>query len=226
MTTISSATSAAASSSASSGTSSSSSSGSEIAGNFQEFLTLLTTQLKNQSPLDPLDTNQFTEQLVQFAGVEQQLKTNDTLTSILTASKNSASSTAASYIGMTVTSDGSTAPLANGSASWSITPPKAVSKATIQIKNASGVTVATNTSSLAAGLQTFSWNGKDANGTAQPDGSYSIAIAATDAAGQAVAVTTGVSGTVTSVDISGATPVLTIGSSTVPLSSVKTITYQ
>lgn len=225
MTTISSATSAAAGSSASSGTSSSSS-GSEIAGNFQEFLTLLTTQLKNQSPLDPLDTNQFTEQLVQFAGVEQQLKTNDTLTSILTASKNSASSTAASYIGLKVTSDGSTAPLANGAASWSITPPKAVSKATIEIKNASGTTVATKSSSLAAGLQTFTWNGKDANGTAQPDGSYSIAINATDASGQAVTVATGVSGTVTSVDISGATPVLTVGSSTIPLSSVKTITYQ
>ena len=45
----------------------------QIAGNFQSFLTLLTTQLQNQNPLDPLDTNQFTQQLVEFAGVQQQL---------------------------------------------------------------------------------------------------------------------------------------------------------
>ena len=54
-----------------------------LAGNFQTFLTLLTTQLQNQNPLDPLDTNQFTQQLVQFAGVEQQLKTNDQLTALV-----------------------------------------------------------------------------------------------------------------------------------------------
>ena len=65
---------------AKSGSSLSSNTGATLAGNFQTFLTLLTTQLQNQNPLDPLDTNQFTQQLVQFAGVEQQLKTNDQLT--------------------------------------------------------------------------------------------------------------------------------------------------
>lgn len=64
---------------ASSAASSATSSTGTLAGNFQTFLTLLTTQLQNQNPLDPLDTNQFTQQLVQFAGVEQQLKTNDQL---------------------------------------------------------------------------------------------------------------------------------------------------
>ena len=69
--------------SASSSTSSTSSDDGTLAGNFQTFLTLLTTQLQNQNPLDPLDTNQFTQQLVQFAGVEQQLKTNDQLASLV-----------------------------------------------------------------------------------------------------------------------------------------------
>ena len=54
-----------------------------IADNFDTFLQLLTTQLKNQNPLDPLDTNQFTAQLVQFSGVEQQLKTNEFLEALL-----------------------------------------------------------------------------------------------------------------------------------------------
>src|ERR1700742_4036169 len=67
------------SSSSSSSSSLGSSTGATLAGNFQTFLTLLTTQLQNQNPLDPLDTNQFTQQLVEFAGVEQQLKTNDSL---------------------------------------------------------------------------------------------------------------------------------------------------
>src|SRR5215204_2002841 len=58
-----------------------------IAENFDSFLMLLTTQLKNQSPLDPLDTSQFTQQLVQFASVEQQLKSNATLSALLTTVK-------------------------------------------------------------------------------------------------------------------------------------------
>jgi len=71
------------SSSGSSGSTLSSTTDATLAGNFQTFLTLLTTQLQNQNPLDPLDTNQFTQQLVQFASVEQQLKTNDQLTTLV-----------------------------------------------------------------------------------------------------------------------------------------------
>ncbi len=85
---------------------------STIAGNFNQFLTLLTTQLQNQNPLDPLDTNQFTQQLVQFASVEQQLKTNDQLGNLITASKASAAATASGLIGKTVTADGATSSLA------------------------------------------------------------------------------------------------------------------
>src|ERR1700754_3604547 len=91
------------------GSSGSSSSGgiasdtSTIAGNFDTFLSLLTTQLQNQNPLDPLDTNQFTSQLVQFSSVEQQLKTNDFLEALLLSNGNAASSQAVGYIGKEVT---------------------------------------------------------------------------------------------------------------------------
>ena len=82
-----------------------------IAGNFQTFLTLLTTQLQNQNPLDPLDTNQFTQQLVQFAGVEQQLKTNDQLTHAgHRCSRPRKSTQALGFVGKTAVVDGSTAP--------------------------------------------------------------------------------------------------------------------
>ena len=94
----------------------------EIAGNFQQFLTLLTTQLKNQNPMDPLDTNQFTQQLVQYAGVEQQLKSNDRLDSILNNAKASSAAAATGFIGQSVTADGRVANLKDGSAVWTLTP--------------------------------------------------------------------------------------------------------
>ena len=74
-----------------------------IAGNFDTFLQLLTTQLKNQNPLDPLDTNHFTQQLVQFSGVEQQLRTNQFLEAMMTSTQNANNSQAVSYIGKVVT---------------------------------------------------------------------------------------------------------------------------
>ena len=154
---ISSLTSTTATNSASS--SSSSGNSTEIASNFTQFLTLLTTQLKNQNPLEPMDTNQFTQQLVQFAGVEQQLKSNDRLDSILSASQSASSASATSYIGKTVTADGSASQLSKGSASWTLTPARAASKASagltapdgnysikVSATDATGATVAVDTS--------------------------------------------------------------------------------
>ena len=92
----------------------------EIASNFTTFLQLLTTQLKNQNPLDPLDTNQFTQQLVQFAQVEQQMKSNDLLSGLVLLEKSSEATAALAYVGSTVVVDGSTAQLANGQAKWTL----------------------------------------------------------------------------------------------------------
>src|SRR5882762_2699796 len=91
-----------------------------IADNFQTFLTLLTTQLQNQNPLDPLDTNQFTQQLVQFAGVEQQLKSNDQLASLVKLQTTAQSTQALGFVGATAVVDGSTATLQNGQATWAL----------------------------------------------------------------------------------------------------------
>src|ERR1700716_1427385 len=86
--------------------SSASSAGTTLAGNFQAFLTILTTQLKNQNPLDPLDSNQFTQQLVQFAGVEQQLKSNDQLKTLIDIQKSAQATQALIYVGNTVAVEG------------------------------------------------------------------------------------------------------------------------
>ena len=195
-----------------------------IADNFTQFLSLLTTQLQNQSPLDPLDTNQFTEQLVQFASVEQQLKTNDTLSSLLTSTQASTTANAAGYVGLTITADGSTQSLAaGGTASWTLTPSKAAAKATVTIKDANGAVVVSKTATLAAGTQTYTWDGKDASGTAQPAGDYTIAVTGTDSSGQGGTVWSDVGGTVSAVNVAGTSPVLTVGGVSVPLSKVKTL---
>lgn len=194
-----------------------------IAGNFTQFLTLLTTQLKNQNPLDPLDTNQFTQQLVQFAGVEQQLKTNASLDTILTNSKASAASSASGLIGRTVVADGVTTDLTDGKASWTLTPERAAAKAIITIKGKDGTVVATKSTTLKAGAQSFDWDGTSTSGLSAADGRYTITVDALDATGAKVAVDTKVSGTVDGVDLSGSEPTLTIGTARVPVSSVKTL---
>src|SRR3954449_11186367 len=104
-----------------------------IADNFQTFLTLLTTQLQNQNPLDPLDTNQFTQQLVQFAGVEQQLKQNEQLKSLIALEKSAQSTQALVYVGNTVAVDGSKAQF-DGSATWNLKADKSAT-ATVTITN-------------------------------------------------------------------------------------------
>ncbi len=195
----------------------------EIAGNFTQFLTLLTTQLKNQNPLDPMDTNQFTQQLVQYAGVEQQLKSNDRLDSILTNAKASSSASATGFIGQTVTADGKTADLADGSATWTLTPARAATQATITITDAKGNVVATQSKAMPAGAQSYVWDGRASTGMNAPAGTYSIKVDARDATGSQVSVDTQITGKVDGVDLSGSAPVLLIDSARVPIGSVRSI---
>lgn len=197
-------------------------SASRIADNFDQFMQLLTTQLRNQSPLDPLDTNQFTQQLVQFAGVEQQLKTNDTLASLLTANKTNTITNAMGFVGTRVVADGTTTSLRNGSANWNINAPRN-GTATITVKDASGNQVYTGRQTLTAGEQSFQWNGRNSNGQLMAEGDYTIVVAAQDGAGQVMTVKSEISGIVDSVDVSGSSPVLRIGGITLPIERVKSI---
>lgn len=202
--------------------SSTNSTGATLASNFTAFLQLLTTQLKNQSPLDPLDTNQFTQQLVQFAQVEQQLKANEQLTSLVALQKSSQATQALGFVGNLVAVDGSTAQLANGQAAWSFTSPSAAT-ATVTITNASGQTIFTGTYDIPAGSQNFVWDGVDADGSTRPDGDYKLSVTAKDANGQSVAVSTQIWGTVDSVDLTQDPPLLSIGGKSYTLEQIKKV---
>ena len=191
----------------------------QIAGNFNEFLTLLTTQLQNQDPLSPLDTNQFTQQLVQFASVEQQINMNTSLSTLITLQQTAQATSALGFLGATVVIGGNTAQLANGQATWnySVTSPAA---ATITVSNASGQQVYSTTQTLQPGNQTFNWNGLSSAGAAMPNGAYTISITATGANGQSVPVTTAVQGVVSGVNVSANPPTLTVNGNVYPLNQI------
>lgn len=192
-----------------------------IADNFDSFLLLLTTQLQNQSPLDPLDTNEFTQQLVQFASVEQQIKSNEVLESLLATSRAQNVATAASFVGMKVRADGKEAQLSEGKAEWTLDVPLNAARTTIEIRDKAGNTVATRSGALSAGRQVFTWDGTNSTGQPAPDGRYSIRIDARDSSGQPISVNTEVEGVVDALDLEGQEPVLLIGDARVPLSQIK-----
>jgi flagellar basal-body rod modification protein FlgD len=212
-----------ASSSSSSSGSLSSTSGATLAGNFQTFLTLLTTQLQNQNPLDPLDTNQFTQQLVQFAGVEQQLKTNDELTTLVSLQQTAQSTQALGFVGKTATVDGSTTALTNSSATWNLSVPTN-SQVKVSITNSTGQTVYSNNYPVNAGSsKAITWDGKGNDGTQWPDGKYTLTATAADSSGNSVAVSTQIQGVVNSVDLTQSPPLLSINGQTYTVSQIKSI---
>jgi flagellar basal-body rod modification protein FlgD len=196
-----------------------------LASNFTTFLQLLTTQLKNQNPLDPLDTNQFTQQLVQFAQVEQQLKSNTQLETLVSLQKTAQSTQALGYVGQTVAIDGQTSLLGANGAGWSFNSPKPAS-ATINILNSTGATVFTGSYSLNSGIQNFVWDGRNNSGVKQPDGDYKLSITAKDASGQAVAVSTEIQGVVDSVDMTKTPPTLLVNSTEYALDKIKRVVRQ
>jgi flagellar basal-body rod modification protein FlgD len=194
---------------------------STLAGNFQTFLTLLTTQLQNQNPLDPLDTNQFTQQLVQFAGVEQQLKSNDQLKSLIEIEKSAQATQALVYVGNTVAVDGSKAQF-DTSATWNFQAEKDTS-ATITITSSTGQTAFTGSYALTQGNSSFLWDGKGNDGVQWPAGTYTMTATGKDSSGNSVAISTEVQGIVDSVDLTSSPPLLSIGGQNYTTDKIKRV---
>lgn len=208
---------------ASSAASSATSSTGTLAGNFQTFLTLLTTQLQNQNPLDPLDTNQFTQQLVQFAGVEQQLKTNDQLSNLVSLQQTTQATQALDFVGKNAVIDGGTATMANNAVTWHLGIPTA-STLTINIASSTGQNVFSGSYGVDAGDdQAFSWNGLGNDGTQWPDGQYTLTATAVDASGNPVGVSTQIKGQVNSVDLTQSPPLLSISGQTYTINQIRRI---
>jgi flagellar basal-body rod modification protein FlgD len=173
--------------------------------NFNTFLTLLTTQLQNQDPLSPLDTSQFTQQLVAFSGVEQQIQTNSNLTQLIQLQNTNEAIAAAPLVGQAIEYSSPTAPLANGSANFSYTLPSTASSVNLLVSDASGNVVFSSTGNTAAGAHDFSWNGQSSAGVQLPDGGqYTLSVVAADMSKNAMQATVTSFGTVDGVNITPA----------------------
>ncbi|TAN64494.1 MAG: flagellar hook assembly protein FlgD [Magnetospirillum sp.] len=166
---------------------------------FNTFLNMLTTQLKHQDPLSPMDSTQFTSQLVQYSGVEQQINANSNLEKLITLQQASQTSSAISYINQNVEISSASLPLQDGAASFSYTLPQAAKNCEVQIKDSAGSVVYKTSADTAAGRHDLEWDGKNSSGTQLDDGLYTINVVASSADGTTLAATTTVTGRVTKV---------------------------
>ena len=194
-----------------------------LAGNFNTFLTLLTSQLQNQDPLSPMDSTQFTQQLVQFSQVEQQIKTNQNLQSLAAQFQAASAGAALSYLGKDALIQSDTTTLANGHAAWGYSLPNAAGTVSLEVRDASNRTVFTANGEKAAGDHVFTWDGKDANGNTMPGGVYHLVVTATDAGGNAITPTMTVQEMINGVDFSGTTPQVITTSGSRDLSTIRAI---
>lgn len=195
-----------------------------LSDNYDTFLVLLTAQLQNQDPLAPMDSTQFTQQLVQFSQVEQQIRTNEQLEGLVGQYQAASAGAALSYLGKDAIIEADETYLANGAANWAYNLPGAASQMTINIKDASGrVVYSTTTAPRTAGEHLFTWDGVKTNGETAPDGVYTISVEALDDAGEDITATVAVRETIMGVDFSGTTPVVITPSGTRGLDSIRSV---
>lgn len=195
----------------------------QLVGSFDTFLQLLTTQLKNQTPTDPLDVNEFTQQLVQYSTVEQQIQSNDHLEGILASMSAANVASLVGYLDNEVSASGDTTQLQNGEATWAYNSPTAATEAVVRIADSTGNVVYNELTSFNSGEGTFTWDGRNDAGQLMSPGFYTIAINAQNSGNPVVVNTSSLEGKVTAVDTSGSQPALTVNGVTVPLSAISSI---
>ena len=211
------------SSTTSTATSQSSADQKQINSDLNQFLKMLVTQLQHQDPLNPMDANQFTQQLVQFASVEQQINQNANLEKLVSLQSGGQMGSLINYIGSMVEYAGNTMSLQGGAAAASYTLPESAAQTTIQVSDASGHVIYTGSGATASGSHVFSWNGTNSAGKTVADGSYTVQVQAKRRDGTSIDVTTHVLGLVTGVANDSETPELVIGNEQIPLSDVQSV---
>ena len=192
-----------------------------LTGNFNTFLTLLTTQLQNQDPSSPMDSNQFTTELVQFAGVEQQISTNTSLTQLVQLAQGSAVTQSAQLLGKQVDVTSNQLALQNGSATVDFSA-SAAGPVTIAVASSAGAPLYQATVNATPGANSWTWQGQTASGATMPDGAYNVTVTG-GGSGSAAAVPFTVRGTVTGVNGSGSTPQIDLGTLAVPVSALTAV---
>ena len=204
---------------------STSASGSNSSLSSTDFLNLLVSELQNQDPLNATSTTDFINQLTSYANFNEQQSINSSMTSLAGSFSSLVTLNSVNYIGHTVEAKTDTATLSNGSATFGYSLSSATSDVTVSIKDSSGNTVWTGAGTGTAGSNTFTWDGKNSSGTQLADGGqYSIAVTATDSAGNSVFNYSTITGTVTGIDASTSTPALIVNGVSVSASNIIGVT--
>lgn len=190
--------------------SASTSASSQLTQNFDTFLTLLTTQLRNQDPLEPLDTEKFTEQLVQFSSVEQSIQTNQHLEALIALQTSSANETALAMVGRVASVNSDIATLTNESAEWTYALPADAAAASVKVLDMRGAVVATLNGPTGAGKHAIKWDGETDNGVRAEQGAYRLVVEALDAEGAPITAAISSRGLVNAVAFDGGAPEIEI----------------
>jgi len=196
----------------------------DFTSNFNTFLTLLTTQLQNQDPLSPVDTSQFTQQLVGFSEVEQQIDTNNNLQQLIQLQTGNEAISATPLVGQTIQYSSATAPLENAQAGFSYSLPSNATSVNLLVEDSSGNVVYSATGNGSAGSHDFVWNGETSAGVQMPNGGqYTLQVVASDANNNPVTATVSSFGVVDGVSIANNQATLNLSGVSVPLSELLAI---
>lgn len=172
-----------------------------LAKNFDTFLTLLTTQLKNQDPTSPMDSKEFTTQLVQFTQVEQAINQNKNLEKLIALVGSQQSSNLVSYIGKVIDIESNKSTLSSTqSAGWIYDLPSTATAGELRVIDKNGKVVHTAQLDKTKGEHAFTWDGTLAGGGKAPFGDYRLEVVAKDAAGNSMEATIKTRGVVSSIE--------------------------
>lgn len=198
-----------------------------LSDNFDTFLTILTAQIQNQDPLEPMDSNQFTEQLVQFSGVEQQIRVNSQLETLIKATNSNAGASLSGYLGQQAEIDTAGAQYKGDPINWRYALPSDAAKVTVTVTDASGKVLYSQAGEKTAGAHDFTWDGELNTGETAEDGEpYWINVVAEDANGAKITPLHSLVTTITGVDLTYGEPALTTPSGVFAYSDIKRLMRQ
>lgn len=198
-----------------------------LSDNYDTFLVLLTAQLQNQDPLAPMDSTQFTQQLVQFSQVEQQIRTNEQLEGLVGQYQAASAGAALSYLGKdAIIEAADTTFVADGETNWAYKLGSSSDEVTLKVKDSHGRVIYTADGEGASGDHLFTWDGTTDDGTAAPTGIYTLSVEAKDEGGAAITPTISVRETIMGVDFSGSSPLVITGTGSRALDTIRSVLDQ
>jgi flagellar basal-body rod modification protein FlgD len=185
------------------------------------FLKIFLAQMQNQDPLNPMEGTEFTAQLAQFSSLEQLYNVNENLESLKDVENDANRSDALNYIGKNIVAQGDQLSLGDAGSATGAFQIQESADCTVQVVDSAGNIVRSiPLGTLDAGQHSFEWDGLGSSGLQQPNGVYSFAVSAVGASGASVLADTMASGTVTRVNLEGASPILYLGDIPVNLAQI------